>query len=291
LGAGKLPFIQSLPYLVKMTDNLEFKAGTVTRPQHATMFSGYLADVTGIWSNDPTKNYSPPAENGGLKLATGYSVFERVRAWFWMNKPYVAGGTGKVGNVGDMLGFPKQGTYQNIFGFNFFNNGWGLLQDYPPDMYPKRNATEMSLAMAENKPPYFYMVHFADPDHVGHTYDVNSPQYRDAIVACDRVTGQICQKLSTSNPAIIVTSDHGFGCCVPTSHGGTPNSFLASNLPIVRDAYEVDVTPTIYEYLGIPYEMFYPKIQGISLMRTAPTRVEVPLIPLSKEQVMFGHEF
>jgi len=265
--AGQLPFIQSPPFVINMMDNWQFNAVTVTRPQHATMFSGYLADVTGIWTNDPTKNLS------GASLPQGYSVFERVKNY--SNQTRIAGATGKPKNVGDMLGFspPPAGqpeiTYTNEHGFDTFVVHTRLLQDYPPELIntTKNVAGETCLRLAENTPPFFYMFHFADPDHTGHHYGYNSTQYRDAIRACDNITKYICDKLANSAPAIIVTSDHGFGKPTVYSHSNAPNTFLATNLPIrYAEAHEVDVTPTIYDYLEIPIAGFTPAIEGHSLM-------------------------
>jgi len=296
--AGRLPFVQSLPHVVDMVDNLEWSSGTATRHQHATMISGYLANMTGIHSNEPTQNLS------GWSLPRGLSVFERVCSWFWLNKPYVAGGTGKPQNVGDMIGYITQtcphtvfkGWQYNQHGFDKFYNGWQLIQDYPPDMHVSAdlNARAIALPLAENKPPFLYFFHFADPDHVGHHYNVLSQQYRDAIVNCDNLTGEICNKLAPSQPAIIVTSDHGFGDSSGNlySHIGTPNSFLATNLPIVRTAHEFDVAPTIYYYLGLPYKIFKPPIQGESLMLPTLAMPEMIYYPTEEEleEIAYGHE-
>jgi len=247
------------------------------------MFSGYLANITGLRANDPTKNYVPPAINGGLTMPIGYTVFERVRQWFYLNKPRIVGCVGKPKNVGDMLGFMELGVFYNHHGFDVFDNhGDGISTS---------EGRQRFLQYAEDTPPYFYLFHEGYTDGMLHKYGVDSPQYRQSIIDADTLTAEICDKLKASNPAIIITSDHGGGCCTPTSHGNTPFTFLATNLPIVQTkSFMVDVAPTIYDYLNMPYYAFNPPIQGFSLMRPAPLRVPAPLTMLSKEEVMYGHE-
>jgi len=313
LDEGSLPFIQSLPHVVDMTCNTEFDVGTATRHQHAIMFSGYLVNYTGIRSNEPEKNDSPPARYGGISIPRAYTVFTRVRQWFGPNKPYIAGGTGKPVNVGDMLGFPggllkpapplEQRLYYNREGFDVFDDMAGGIAEYPPEIVGSgHNIGDRFLAIAENRPPFFYMFHFNDPDHTGHKYGTDSADYRRSIVNCDQVTGQIFKKLASSNPAIIVTSDHGMGCYphpttgehVKNTHGNSPYTFLATNLPIVSDAYEFDVTPTIYHYLGIPYHCFSPRIQGESLMLPKAPKEELATRELTleeEEELLASHEF
>src|SRR3989304_2040339 len=53
---GKLPFLNSVGPVFNLTCNEDCFDGTcmktVTKPQHATMLTGCLADVTGVYSND-----------------------------------------------------------------------------------------------------------------------------------------------------------------------------------------------------------------------------------------------
>jgi len=256
LSKGNLSFVSNLN-IWNMTDNLEINGTlTQTRPQHASMFSGYLANVTGILTNEPKKS-----------LPAGYSVFERVKGL----KPdyYIVGGTAKPTNVGDMLGFMAQGTYYNKNGFDRFENRWGLIEKYPPLMNGDDSFDERLLAAALNSPPFLYMFHFTDPDDVGHKYGVNSIQYRQAIINSDKATASIYYKLASSNPIIIITSDHGFGKPTFYNHKEAPNTFIASNIKL-RNAYEVDVAPTIYEILEIDTNQFTPKLNGKSLI-SSPT--------------------
>jgi arylsulfatase A-like enzyme len=250
-----------------MTDDVEFGALTSTRPQHAAMFSGYLANTTGIWTNDPSQNPS------GAGLPEGYSVFERVKNY--SSQVYVAGATAKADHVADLLGFggPPPGevevTWTNAHGFDAFVVHSRLLRDYLPSINDTSNnvAGERCLELAQDTPPFLYVFHFSDPDKNGHTYGFDSTQYRDAIRACDNITGLICDKLASSAPGVIVTSDHGFGKPTPTGHSGTPNTFLATNLPIRHEAArEVDVAPTIYNWLDVPIGGFVPVIEGHSLL-------------------------
>lgn len=276
LNAEKLPFISTLN-IYNMTNNLEFNVGTATRQQHSVMFTGYLVNVTGIRTNGPSRNDVPPALNGGLTVPKGITIFERIKQ---LCPEYrILGATGKSTNVGDLLGFPGgkywrdcvgeeppprgERLYHNMSGFDVFDDRAGLISDYEPDMHvgEKFRAGPRYLALAENRPPFLYMFHFADPDHTGHEYGVKSTQYRDAIINCDQLTGEICNKLAPSNPIIMVTSDHGFGT-PEFGHHDNPNTFIASNFQLKRNACEADVAPTIYQILGIDITQFTPTLYG-----------------------------
>lgn len=268
LDSGNLTFIQSLGHVLNHSANTEFKARTATRPQHAIMLSGYLANVTGIIGNGGNKS-------GPARLPEGYSVFERVRAWFEHSqttillKPRIVAGIARMTILGHILGFNATGRYYNINSFDVFECGQNRISAYPPLLpFPGDNAVKEYLEIADDVPFFLYFFYFPDPDMVGAKYGLNSIEYRKAIVNCDNATRQICQKLQNRNPVIIVTSDHGFGYPELTNHGHAPNTFLATNLPVVHaDSNMADIVPTIYDCLGIPYEVFTPKLNGISLLR------------------------
>jgi len=54
--------------------------------------------------------------------------------------------------------------------------------------------------------PFFFFVHFAEPDHLGHAQGENSNEYNDALISDDLWTGKIMQKVKELGHTTVMLS-------------------------------------------------------------------------------------
>jgi bisphosphoglycerate-independent phosphoglycerate mutase (AlkP superfamily) len=120
--------------------------------------------------------------------------------------------------------------------------------------------------------------HFSNPDHMGHRYGIDSPEYKEAIITCDLWLGKIIGKLKELNiyqqTLIYVTSDHGFDE-IPKNlvgrrngiHNNAPDVFLAANDPLIKakKGSQLDIAPTILKRFGVDIRNIKPPLPGKSL--------------------------
>ncbi|MBM4018196.1 MAG: hypothetical protein FJ288_07680 [Planctomycetes bacterium] len=118
---------------------------------------------------------------------------------------------------------------------------------------------------------FFFFVHFAEVDHLGHAHGENSKEYNGALVSNDAWTGKIIQKLKDlglyDKTMVYVTADHGFDEDT-TRHSKAPYVFLGTNdKGVCRNGDRADITPTILERFGLDLSKFNPPLAGHSLLR------------------------
>lgn len=129
--------------------------------------------------------------------------------------------------------------------------------------------------------PNVLFLHFDEADGTGHTYGYSSeiPEYRTVLTAIDAHVGNLLNIIETKrqngeNWLICVVSDHGGD---GTGHGGgQDNDFINktiffANSPDVNfvENYvssQVDLVPTILDYIGIQHFGFDCKTDGVSLI-------------------------
>lgn len=146
------------------------------------------------------------------------------------------------------------GEFRNRSGFDYVK-----ISDINLVVGESSGSCAESLRIAEIRDKFFYFFHICDPDARGHKFGSNSNEYRQAIIDADLLLGKLMNKFSNGT-VFIVTSDHGFN---GFNHRNSPNTFIASNI-ILRNGYEVDIAPTIYDLLGID-NSFAPHLNGKSL--------------------------
>ena len=80
--------------------------------------------------------------------------------------------------------------------------------------------------------PFFFFVHFAQPDASGTRPGEDSQEYTDGLVSDDHWTGKILEKLKalglSGRTAVYITADHGFDEGLK-SHNDAPYVFLATD--------------------------------------------------------------
>jgi hypothetical protein len=118
---------------------------------------------------------------------------------------------------------------------------------------------------------FFFFVHFAEVDHMGHTYGENSKEYNGALISSDLWLGRIMAKLRELNlddkTLIYVTADHGFDED-RGSHADAPYVFLGTNDPkVMRRGERADITPTILDRFGLDLGKLEPPLSGHPLTK------------------------
>ena len=144
---------------------------------------------------------------------------------------------------------------------------YGLMED------EKVGSLAIQLIEKYKDRPFFFFVHFASVDHLGHRFGENSKEYNDALISNDAWTGKIIQKLKElglyDKTLIYVTSDHGFDED-KTTHSYAPYVFLATNDPLVKRAgMRQDIAPTILDRFGIDLSKLEPPLDGEPLTKPA----------------------
>ncbi len=257
---------------------------TDTKAGWAQILTGYEPEVTGVYSNS---RYQP--------IPTGYTIFERLEAFFGAQNIRTAAVIGKMEHVGadppqrllvknnrttSASGKKLEGeivteggkTYRIVPGKPYYNaqsnmdlfvNGLG-----ENDAVGKK-ALEVLDQCAKDR--FFLFIHFADVDSRGHKSGENSKEYNDALVSCDAWLGKIAQKIKSlglyDRTLIYVTADHGFDEG-QTGHSDAPYVFLATNdKGIKHRGQRTDITPTILDRFGVDINAISPRLDGRSLLR------------------------
>lgn len=208
-----LPNLASIGPLRHLTSNEDCFEGTCmkthTMPQHATMLTGCLADVHKVYSN---LNYQLIPDN--------ITVPELIK----INYPEV-----KVAQISGK---------RNYFGHYTFGNVMSEI-----DLYMESHLLEPDLSYALTlqlikrwkQKSYFIVIHFRNPDAMGHVYGSDSIEYSDSIKTNDILLGKILNAMrgneQDTESFVYVVSDHGFGCPSLKEHNCSPNTFIVSNNP------------------------------------------------------------
>ncbi len=282
---------------------------TDTKAGWAQILTGYHAETTGVYSNT---RYQP--------IPAGYSVFERLEAFFGAEQIDTVAIIGKKGNIGNKA--PKTLPYER----------W-LKQQKLSKGSPKKIADALKKAGAQlveesgkrvvsipGNPWYhassqldlfvnglsknevvgqraldelerhqdrrfFFFVHFADPDHSGHAHGENSQEYTDGIKSDDEWTGKILAKLDELNLSdktlVYIVTDHGFDEGLE-SHQYAPYVFLAANDPsLIRDGDRTDIAPTILKRFGLDVATIQPALAGVPLNEPAERKIAPATPPQS----------
>ena len=217
-NAGKLPNLKSIGGLKHLTTNEDY-FGTIiptcrkrhmlsqTKPQHATMLTGVLADQHGVLDNN---------EGCYQKIPAKLTLYKKIKD---INSNVL---TAHLTAKKDMIGEVMFGNVVPIV-----------------DRFHSSNRPPSAVALeVKNLIPlwkdqeFLIFMHFGYPDGLGHQYGFNSPQYEDAIIEDDKQLGVIIDTLKANgiydSVAIYVLSDHGFGCPTAMEHRCAKNTFIVS---------------------------------------------------------------
>ena len=234
---GNLPFLSSVGPLHNLTCKRYCFNGTcmvtATKPQHATMLTGCLANVHRVYGNHKYQI-----------IPDGITVYELIEADDPNYK--TAHISGKPRNFGEP-------TFGNIISdVDFFE------ADHIAPHIVTDTAIDLITQWKDNS--FFIVCNFRNPDFVGHTYGVNSSEYRRSIRANDVQLGRLLSAMETNSDdntetIVYVLSDHGFGCPDPFKHDCSPNTFITSNnVNLTGDLFMKDVAGFLLSHFGLtPY--------------------------------------
>ncbi len=268
LAERQLPNLQRLIGRGVYTD-IDAEGVTDTTAGWTQILTGYLPDVTGVFSNSV---YQP--------VPPGLSIFERLETHFGADKFVTVAVISKEADIGwisppDGAGFPGSPYYNMYAALEVWE--YGLSED-------KRVGTRtLELLRQYRDKPFFFFVHLSEVDQAGHLFGENSPEYTHALISSDVWTGRIIEEVNTlgltSQTQIYVTADHGFDEG-GNQHLDAPHVFLVTNnKDAMRPGRRQDVAPTIFEAFGLNPAQFQPPLDGISLTRPdtrAPIQYDVP---------------
>lgn len=245
LSRGDLPTLKSIADKGRIVA-VDVVRTTDTKAGWAQILTGYEPEKSGVFSN---ARFQPIPE--------GYTLFERLEEAYGSSFVTVAV-VGKKANVGDEAGqpFANAGTHME-----HFDNG--LTEN---ETVAQRAMTYLELYKSR---PFFFFVHFAQPDASGHKSGEDSQEYTDGLVSDDFWTGRILEKVKalglSGKTAVYITADHGFDEGLK-SHGDAPYVFLATtDKGVERRGLREDIAATIYDRLGLARRTFSPELDGHSL--------------------------
>ncbi len=230
---GLLPNLSSIGQLHHLTSNEDCFGDkcmiTVTMPQHATMFTGCLADVHGTFSN-----------NDYQVIPNNITVQELIK------------------NNNSLVRVAQISGKKIYFGHRIFGN---IMDEVDIYMQVDRSLnfhvpTVERLLYAWKNDSYFIVLHFREPDETGHVYGIDSKEYTSSIGRNDEILGQIISSMKKNENGaqtfVYVLSDHGFGCPSTQTHTCTPNTFIVSNNSALdHDIYMKDVASFLLSHFGL----------------------------------------
>ena len=299
INRNEVPNLMALAKDGTLTDIDITTGATDTKAGWTQVLTGYVPEVTGVLSNG---RYRP--------IPVGYTIFERLEKFFGPENIVTAAIIGKKGHVDadgpaeipfhkwarrrekrkKKVPKPKAGRKVNNGG-RIVQRGDAFSVTFPGKPYfhtkahmdlfvngllKNEKVGTMALKYLEKYKDqrFFFFIHFAEPDHLGHKYGENSQQYTDGIKSDDEWTGRIIVKLKElglyDKTLIYITADHGFDEGKKT-HNYAPYIFLASNdTKIIRNGDRADVTPTILKRFGLNLKNIKPFLDGVPLDEPAP---------------------
>jgi hypothetical protein len=218
---------------------------TQTLNGHATMLTGYMGKVTGVYGNLQVYNPTPPGYTMLERLADNYTTAFITR------------------------------KYKNIY--PAFNESVYEALDYVfiKESQPEGTADQCIRFLKQCNGSFFAFFHFREPDKSGHIYKEGSDEWEDAVVDVDRQVGRVLEYSRSAglynDTLFIITTDHGF-TPIGDAHKHEPEIWLLTNIPEVAPSMEPlrdlrDIAPTIYQAISYNYSALSPAIEGVPLQR------------------------
>jgi len=301
ISRKEVPNLMALAAEGRLVDIDVTTGATDTKAGWSQILTGYVPEKTGVFSNS---RYQPIPE--------GYTVFERLEAFFGPENIVTMAIVGKKGHVDDdgpsrisfdqwaqrerRQGYPvptpkpgmtvreggkivqENGTFYVAFPGKPYFNAKNHMDMFLNGLNQNERVGTVALENLEKNRDgrFFFFIHFAEPDHSGHAHGENSQQYTDGIRSDDEWTGKIIAKLKQlglyEETLVYVTADHGFDEG-KTAHSKAPYVFLATNDPKVsRNGDRADITPTILKRFGLDLSKIQPVLDGVPLDEPAHTK-------------------
>jgi len=300
LASNSLPTLAALAKEGALVDMTVSCGATDTKAGWTQILTGLAPGKSGVFSNG---RFQP--------VPVGCSVFERLEQHFGASNIATVAIVGKKGHVDAEppqiipfdtwvkrearqkkidkakpgLGNLKGGTIFESNGVKYVStpgkpwfNACQRVDLWTNGLIENDKVGSLALAELEKRKGhrFFFFVHFAEPDHVGHRFGENSSEYSNGIISDDTWTGKIIAKLKElglyDKTLIYVVADHGFNEG-EKGHGYAPYVFVGTNdRKVNRNGDRLDVTPTVLKRFGVDLSTLQPALDGIPLDQPAPER-------------------
>lgn len=279
---------------------------TMTKPQHASMLSGYNTESHGI-----TKNVSK------VRMPEGITIYEKLMDAFdplppggrrngFLFRTHHSGDRKYVGKALHYWAKRSRALQVKTSAGNSEGERPGALR-YAARSFERWRLDAEARGLAD--PAFFMFLHFKSTDWAAHRNGEGSRQYRRAVVQTDRKLYTLMKMLRQygwEDTAILVTTDHGFHRGFHVRNGGrtvfntwmgaynvhlsvdhipmrTPADYCASHadpqacladgpkvpMPaedVVPNVYVTSVVPTLLDMFGVEWRTT-SQIEGQSLYR------------------------
>lgn len=218
----KIPNLRRLVSEGASADSVESIYPSTTYPAHATLVTGVLPRVHGVYSHlasrDPTKR--PRAWNwfaSAFQVPTLWDVARaaglKTAAISWP----VSAGAAIDYNIPEIWD-PAAPDPERDFATAARHATPGLFEELSSVLAPwlggattsDRLRTEAALALWRRYPSNLLLVHFIHYDSLAHRYGPTAPESLAAIEEVDAEIGRITQALQNESVTLVVLSDHGF---------------------------------------------------------------------------------
>jgi hypothetical protein len=210
LQANALPNLAGLGPLVPLTVTTPHGESMQTKPGWTKVHTGLGANTTGVLNNETWR--SVPAS---ATLSARWAARRAKQAWVVAKRHTMERDPTRETAEGPLAGAARLATVR----------------------YEMLKATPGTLTMALSPwllqwrdDMWFAFWHSHEPDVTGHTYGWTSDAYRRALMQLDTLLGVL--RTAAGGAAIVVTTDHGFGCPDDFHHPCAPNGWAVSNLDI-----------------------------------------------------------
>jgi hypothetical protein len=278
---------------------------TYTKPQHASMLSGYLVADHLLWGN-----------KSRARMPEGATLYERLMDAFDPVTPSGRNGylfrthhSADRKYVGSSIYYwaKRSRALQVATGHgNEAEDKTGALQ-YAASSFARWKLDADARGLGD--PAFFMFLHFKNPDTMGHVGGDGSPAYYKAIITADKRLYLLMEMLRSygwdDDTAILVTTDHGFDGVYHSRNSGriVVNTWLAAHnvqlntddvplrtaddycasqqdpadcllngphvpMPpedVVPNVYITSIAPTILDMFGVEWRTTAPLIAGQSL--------------------------
>jgi hypothetical protein len=315
LKKGQLPNLAALIQEGKMLEIDIVSGATDTKAGWAQLLTGYVPEKTGVYNNgryEPIpKGYTvferlekffgpehidtvaviakkdhvdhdPPFRGSSeewnelvekhIKRIRGKFPFFTVTPESALDQ---AGGRVVVQDGRRMVEVPGKPWYKTSKGIDLWVNG----------LEENEIVTQRVLSELEKRKNrrFFFFVHFAQPDHLGHRFGENSKEYESGYLMDDECSGRIIKKIKEiglyDKTLIYIVSDHGFDKNKKT-HLYAPFVFVATNdpTPVRGEGTREDLAPTILKKFGLDVSGIEPRLDGYPFDIQAPARMASPIL-------------
>jgi len=127
--------------------------------------------------------------------------------------------------------------------------------------------SEIASFVRSSKTPFFLFANFTNVDFIARKYREGAAMYSLSIKRCDEALGVIIQSLKDEGiwetTQLVLTTSYGYRS---RSQFQSKEIWVAATKKIRFKGSQLDIVPTLYELLGIPWRTIWPMLPGTPLI-------------------------